>query len=374
MKKAYDGRQVVGMDLHRRRSVIVRMTEDGRKLETVRITNSPAALRAVIVRAAKNPKVVMEATYGWYWAVDMLAAAGAEVHLAHPLGVKAFSYRRVKNDERDAADLADLLRMGRLPEAWIGPPEVRELRELTRYRQKLVKARTSLKDQVHGVLAKLGIPVTASDIFGVHGQAWLDGLRLPQPYAGKVASLRHLAGGLTAEIRMLARSSATCWPGMSGYQAIQQLPGIGPVLAAVVIAEIGDISRFHGPGQLACWAGLTPRHYESDTKVVRGHVTKQGWRMLRWAVTEAIQRSPRDPPAAGQGRHNRPPRQGSQQHRQGRRRPRAADPGLLRDARRRCPPCSPARAGRMTCPGLRPGARPLSILPPAPRRRGRPSD
>ncbi len=65
----------------------------------------------------------------------MLAEAGAEVHLAHPLGVKAFSYRRVKNDVRDSADLADLLRMGRLPEAWIAPPRVRELRELTRYRQ-----------------------------------------------------------------------------------------------------------------------------------------------------------------------------------------------------------------------------------------------
>ena len=73
---AYDGRQVVGMDLHRRRSVLVRMTEDGRKLETVRITNSPAALRAVIAGAGKNPRVVVEATYGWYWAVDVLEAAG----------------------------------------------------------------------------------------------------------------------------------------------------------------------------------------------------------------------------------------------------------------------------------------------------------
>ncbi len=99
-----------------------------------RIANSPAELRAEIARAGKSPQVVLEATYGWYWAADTLAAAGAEVHLAHPLGVKAFSYRRVKNDARDAADLADLLRMGRLPEAWIAPAEVRDLRELTRYR------------------------------------------------------------------------------------------------------------------------------------------------------------------------------------------------------------------------------------------------
>ena len=74
------------------------------------------------------------ACYGWYWAADALAGAGAEVHLAHPLGVKEFSHRRVRNDELDARDLADLLRMGRLPEAWIAPPEIRELRELTRYR------------------------------------------------------------------------------------------------------------------------------------------------------------------------------------------------------------------------------------------------
>ncbi len=115
METAYDGRQVVGMDLHRRRSVLVRMTEDGRRLGTARIDNSPQELRAQIARAGKSPRVVLEATYGWYWAADTLAAAGAEVHLAHPLGVKAYSCRRVKNDERDASDLADLLRMGRLP-------------------------------------------------------------------------------------------------------------------------------------------------------------------------------------------------------------------------------------------------------------------
>ena len=162
METAYDGRQIVGMDLHRRRSVLVRMTEDGRRLGTARITNSPAELRAQIARAGQSPKVVLEATYGWYWAADTLAAAGAD--------------------------------------------------------------------------------------------------------------------GLLAADR--------------GYQVIQQLPGIGPVLAAVIIAEIGDVTRFKNAGQLCSWAGLTPRHRGSDTKVARGHVTKQGSRMLRWALIEAIQRVP----------------------------------------------------------------------------------
>ena len=95
--EAYDGPQIVGMDLHRRRSVLVRMTEDGRKLSTAKISNSPARLTAEIRRAGPRPKVVLEACNGWYWAADALAAAGADVHLAHPLGVKAFRNRRVKN-------------------------------------------------------------------------------------------------------------------------------------------------------------------------------------------------------------------------------------------------------------------------------------
>jgi transposase len=294
MTAAYDGGQVVGMDLHRRRSVLVRMTGDGRKLETSQITNSPAELRRVIGRAGRCPRVVLEATYGWYWAADTLAAAGAEVHLAHPLGVKAFSYRRVKNDERDAADLADLLRMGRLPEAWIAPAEIRELRELTRYRIKLVRIRTSCKDQVHAVLAKLGIPVTCSDIFGVWGSTWLDGLELElgQPYAGKVASLRTLAEALSGEITMLEAAIGDLLAHHEGYRAIRALPGIGPVLAAVIVAELGDVTRFPGPAQLCSWAGLTPRHRESDAKITRGHITKQGSPLVRWALIEAVQHVP----------------------------------------------------------------------------------
>ncbi|MDT5140902.1 MAG: hypothetical protein QOI79_226 [Mycobacterium sp.] len=130
MSEFYEGQQFVGMDLHRRRSVLVRMTEAGEHLETVRIVNTRDQLAEVMSRAGESPEVVLEATYGWYWAADALAEFGATVHLAHPLGVKAFSYRRVKNDQRDASDLADLLRMGRLPHAWIAPPETRELREL----------------------------------------------------------------------------------------------------------------------------------------------------------------------------------------------------------------------------------------------------
>ena len=114
-------RQYVGIDFHRRRSVIVRENAAGERLGSVRVANDPLAVAAVIADAGAEPEVVIEATYGWYWIVDWLQAQGATVHLANPSGLN-WGNRRVKTDERDAIDLVDMLRLGRLPEAWIAPP------------------------------------------------------------------------------------------------------------------------------------------------------------------------------------------------------------------------------------------------------------
>ena len=286
----YAGRQFVGIDLHRRRSVIVRMTPGGERIgPTVRIDNDPFELAAQVESWGESPQVVLEATYGWYWAADVLAEAGAVLHLAHPLGVKGFAYRRVKNDERDAADLADLLRMGRLPQAWIAPPQVRGLRESVRHRCKLVALRTGLKLQVHAVLAKQGVKVSVSDLFGIGGQKILDQLTLDEPYRARVASLRRLIDAFTVEIDMVAKHTSAQLATHPGFRAVQTLHGVGPVLASIFVAEIGDVTRFAKAEQLCSWAGLTPRHRESDTKVHRGRITKQGNPLLRWAAVEAVQ-------------------------------------------------------------------------------------
>jgi transposase len=144
-----------------------------------------------------------------------------------------FGYQRVKTDARDSRNLAELLRMGRLPEAWLAPPEVRELRELVRYRAKLVALRSGLKAQVHAVLAKQGVRVPMSDLFGVAGTRLLDELRLERAYALRVASLRKLLAVYDQEITLLGREIATALADDAGYLAIQAIPGVGPVLAAV---------------------------------------------------------------------------------------------------------------------------------------------
>jgi transposase len=287
---AYDGKQFVGIDLHRRRSVISRSDQHGNVLEAVRISNDPQLLAQVMGRAGEQPEVVLEATYGWYWAADLLTTIGATVHLAHPLGVKAFAYRRVKNDFRDAADLADLLRMGRLPEAWIAPPEIRDLRELVRHRAKLVAVRSGCKCQVHAVLATCGVSVGMSDLFGEAGNQLLDRLALPTAFQARTNSLRRLLTTLDAEIELVSGMVRARLAHHPGYLAIQAIDGLGPVLASVLVAEIGDVTRFPGPAQLASWVGLTPKHHESDTHVHRGPITKQGSRLARWAAVEAVQR------------------------------------------------------------------------------------
>lgn len=281
--------QYVGIDLHRRRSVIVRRSGQGETLEMVRIDNDPVVLAAELAKAGEHPEVVLEATYGWYWAADVLAECGATVHLAHPLG-NNWGHRRVKNDERDATDLVDLLRLGRLAEAWIAPPDLRELRELIRHRAKLVNLRTSLKAQIHAVLAKEGVAVPMTDLFGVAGTALLDTCELGDAYATRVESLREVMEVVEREIKMTQQRVEARLADAPGYWAVQAIPGVGPVLAAIFVAEIGDISRFKSAHHLASWAGLTPTHHESDTTVRRGHITKQGSRLVRWAAVEAVQR------------------------------------------------------------------------------------
>ena len=282
-------KQYVGIDLHRRRSVIVRMTEDGEVLDTVRIVNDPVALSLELAKAGPDPEVALEACYGWYWAADLLESDGARVHLVHPLGLH-WDARRVKNDERDATELANRLRRNDLPESWIAPPELRELRELIRYRGRLVALRTSAKAQVHSVMAKLGILPTLNDMFGPGGQQLLDEMDFEGAYAIRVESLRDLLEVYGRELAMVERELGRRLADHAGYQAIQAIKGVGRITAAIFVAEIGDVTRFPDARHLCSWAGLTPTHRESDTKVHRGHITKQGSSLVRWAAVEAVVR------------------------------------------------------------------------------------
>ena len=226
MEQQQLSRQYVGIDLHRRRSVIVRLDEAGKVLGTVRVDNDPVEFALAMAEAGEGPEVALEATYGYYWAADLLKANGANVHLVHPLGLH-WDSRRVKNDVKDATELAKRLWREDLPEAWVAPPEVRELRELVRYRAKLVALRTSAKAQVHAVMAKQGILPALDDMFGPGGQVLLDEMPLDQPYRYRVDSLRRLIEVFDDEVGIAESQVHKRLRGHRGYRAIQALKGVG---------------------------------------------------------------------------------------------------------------------------------------------------
>jgi transposase len=217
----------VGIDLHRRRWVAVCLTEEGDRLWWRRFDNSAENLAPVVAEAGPEPDVVLEATFGWYWAADVITEEGGRVHLAHPLGIKGFENRRVKNDIRDAELLADLLRMGRLPEAWIPPKSTRELRELVRYRHRLNQLRSGLKSQIHGVLGKEGVIPELKWLWGPGGDDFLNQLELAEAYGHRVESLRDLIVVYDTEIKTLDRLIHEKLKDDSGYKAILPLTG-GP--------------------------------------------------------------------------------------------------------------------------------------------------
>jgi transposase len=159
-----------------------------------------------------------------------------------------------------------------------------------RYRAKLVGLRSGLKAQVHAVMAKEGVLPAQGRMFGPAGNAQLDGMAMAPSYTTRVASLRDLIELYDREVTMLEGQIHQQLRQHRGYHAIQAIDGVGRTIAAVLVAEIGDVGRFRSAQALCSWAGLTPKHRQSDTKTTRGSITKQGSRLVRWALIEAVSR------------------------------------------------------------------------------------
>src|SRR5947207_71323 len=238
--------------------------------------------------------VAFEAAFGWGWLAELLEDYGFEAHLGHPLRCKAIASARLKNDKVDAATLAQLLRADLLPEAWIAPPAVRQLRALLRHRTGLVRLRTQLQNRIHAVVADFGYDRPGSYLSGP-GRGWLAGLELPAisrelvtDYLAVIDGLAPLTDRIDGELRQHAKADPR-------VKTLTTLPGVGQFTALVMLAEIGDITRFPSARKLASWAGLTPTVRGSDLHVRHGHISKQGSAWLRWVLNQAAQTARRSP-------------------------------------------------------------------------------
>jgi transposase len=281
-----NGTRWVGIDLHRRRSFVTAITAEGEVSLRRRIINDPEEFLELLGEP-EGTQVALEATYGWEWLADTLEDAGFDLHLAHPLRTRAIAAARVKTDAVDARTLAQLLRAGLLPEAYIAPRELRDVRELLRHRVTLVAMRSAIKNRVHAILARHGVTHQHADLFGKAGRQFLAEVELRQAPRQRIDSLLALLEDFDREIDTAAKEIDRQARVDERVALLCQLRGVGRYTAMLIIAEIGDVRRFPTARHLCAWAGLTPTVRSSDNKARLGNISRQGSSILRWAVVEA---------------------------------------------------------------------------------------
>jgi transposase len=263
----------VGIDLHRRTSHVAAFDEEGLELLSRRVTNDPEALCAIFAELGGDTRVALEAAFGWEWLADLLEAEGIELHLAHPRHTKAIAAARVKTDAVDARTLAHLLRADLLPEAYIAPRELRELRELLRHHIGLTRLRTALKNRVHALLARQGVQHGRAELFGKSGRRFLAELALPESSRRRLESLLALVADFDRELKAVKREIQARAKDDPRVSILTQIPGVGTFIALLVIAEVGDVTRFPSARHLASFAGLTPRVRNSGERVRLGSIS-----------------------------------------------------------------------------------------------------
>jgi transposase len=284
--------QYIGIDLHQAFFQACALSPTGERMWEGRFPRTPVGLDALTSRCTPQTALAVEAsTPTWHFADAVIGVVG-DLRIVDPFKTKLKAGYAAKTDRLDARRLADALRRESVVGIYYPPLAVRELRELCRSRLALVQVRTAVINRVRAVLLRHGI-TDARRLAKTRDDGWLETCALPPRAAASVRRLRHVlaavraeATDVEAEVKALATADVIA-------AALQQLMGIGPVLALTIRAEIGDIRRFATAPQLASYAGLVPRVDASASRVRYGRITKRGSPWLRWALVEAAIHGPK---------------------------------------------------------------------------------
>jgi transposase len=280
----------LGIDLHNTNSYAVLIDKTGAVIDERQISND--RISAYLVEAVpRETYAVLEATRNWPFMYDLLTEHVERVELAHPKELKAISSAAVKTDRIDARVLAQLARLNYLPTAYAAPPETRDLRLYVRHREILVQERSQSKNRIHAVLAGYNLRSPVTDLFGKSGREWLQGLLVGEQlrFAARRVIEDHLAiiDHLDGQIEALVKDLKITPEHKKAVKLLKTIPGVGQISATTIVAEIGDIQRFHSPKALCNWAGLTPRIRSSSGFTRHGRISKEGSPFLRGTMTRA---------------------------------------------------------------------------------------
>src|SRR3954451_7448604 len=283
---------VMGLDQHR-----AQITAEWLDTETGEIARTRIAPpdRAGVRRFAgrfrgQELEVALEATTGWRFVVEELQAVGAQVHLAEPAETAARrgTKKRAKSDRADARHLRELVMVGRLPESWIPPAHLLDLRARVRLRHTLVDQRREWQQRMQATLYHHGAPARSGLMTG-EARAWLAGLPLPATAREQITVALAMIDAHDAQLGPLDRELRNYARRQAGCRALMRHYGIGPLTAVTILAELRDARRFASSREPVRYAGIDITVHQSDARRAPGRLSRQGPSALRWALFEAAQ-------------------------------------------------------------------------------------
>ena len=287
---------VMGLDQHRAQITAEWIDTSTGEISRARVAPADRAeVRRFLARFRDHElEVALEATTGWRFVVEELRRVGAVVHLAEPAETAARrgNKKRAKSDRADARHLRELVMLGRLPESWIPPDHILDLRARVRLRHTLSEQRGEWQQRIQAVLYHHGCP-QRRNLMTDEGQRWLAAQPLPACARQQVTVALAMIDALDAQLAPLNKELRAYARRQAGCRALLGHFGIGELTAVTILAELGDAGRFSSSREAVRYAGMDITVHQSDQRRAPGHLSRQGPPALRWALFEAAQSAAR---------------------------------------------------------------------------------
>jgi len=286
---------IIGCDLHTRYQVVAWIDEETGEIRSRRLEHENGEARAFYASLPRGARVGIEATFPALWFERLLAECGHELWVGDAARIRASEVRQQKTDARDAEHILDLLRTDRFPRIWVPSVAERDVRQLLVHRMKLVRARTTVKNQLHAQAMSQGV-CRKHKLWTVKGRAELEGLALLPWASRRRKELLEMLDQLDAAIEPL--DQAVKQEAQARPEAVRLMthPGVGPVTALGFVLTLGPVERFRNRRKLVSYLGLNPREHSSGGRQRLGAISKQGNSMMRWLLVEAAQTAARYDP------------------------------------------------------------------------------
>ena len=281
----------VGLDLHSNNNFLALINKQGKRVDQKKLLNDRELILEVLRSyRSKIVGVVVESTYNWYWLVDALMEAGYAVHLANPSAIQQYSGLKHADDQHDAFWLAEMLRLGILPEGYIYPKEERPIRDLLRKRRHLVRLRTSLIISLQNIISRnCGVPCKVNEVKRLKEDRVSPLLQGNEDLALAGQASKETIDYLTRQIRRIEATIVKRIELREAYRYLLTLWGVGKILALTIMLETGSIDRFAKVGNYVSYCRKVPSQWISNEKAKGKGNKKNGNKYLAWAFSEAAE-------------------------------------------------------------------------------------